>query len=69
MIYRVRGWERSIGDERGVRPRWFWPSHTGPNPTDRAEKGCQRHVITDADGIPLVVKTTPANVRDDQVSG
>ena len=54
------------GHRFGVRPRWFWPSHTGPNPTDRAEKGCQRHVITDADGIPLVVKTTPANVRDDQ---
>jgi hypothetical protein len=25
-------------------------------------------VLTDAEGIPLVVKTTPANTRDDQVA-
>jgi hypothetical protein len=28
--------------------------------------GCKRHLIGDANGIPLVVCTTPANVRDDQ---
>jgi transposase len=49
-------------------PRSFWGAHTGPNPTDRAKAGCKRHVLTDADGIPLVVKTTPANTRDDQVA-
>jgi len=38
--------------------------HTGPNPTDRGKKGCKRHLITDAQGIPLVVHTTPANVHD-----
>jgi transposase len=37
----------------------------GPNPTDRAKNGCKRHVISDAGGIPLLVHTTPANVRDD----
>jgi transposase len=49
-------------------PRSFWGAHTGPNPTDRAKAGCKRHVLTDAAGIPLVVKTTPANTRDDQVA-
>jgi transposase len=26
--------------------------------------GCKRHVITDANGLPLVIKTTPANLHD-----
>lgn len=41
-------------------------SHTGPNPTDRGKKGCKRHLLTDPDGVPLVVQTTPANVPDQQ---
>jgi transposase len=32
---------------------------------DRAKRGCKRHVIVDAQGTPLVVHTTPGNVRDD----
>lgn len=44
--------------------RRFGGSHTGPNPTDRAKKGCKRHVITDARGVPLVVETGPANEPD-----
>jgi len=32
---------------------------------DRRKKGCKRHVLTDADGVPLVVLTGPANQRDD----
>ena len=40
-------------------------AHTGRNPTDRGKKGCKRHVLTDANGVPLVVKTGPANQRDD----
>jgi len=39
--------------------------HTGRNPTDRGKKGTKRHVVTDANGIPLAVKTGPANQRDD----
>jgi len=42
----------------------FWGVHTGPNPTDRAKRGCKRHLITDANGIPLVVQIGPANVHD-----
>lgn len=33
---------------------------------DRAKRGCKRHVLTDADGVPLVVQTTAANVNDEQ---
>ena len=46
----------------------FWGVHTGPNPTDRAKNGCKRHLITDAQGIPLTLITTPANVSDGQVA-
>jgi len=49
-------------------PRRFWGAHTGPNPTDRAKAGCKRHILTEAQGLPLVVKTTPANRPDDQVA-
>lgn len=42
----------------------FWGVHTGPNPTDRAKRGCKRHLVTDANGIPLVVQVSPANVHD-----
>lgn len=41
-------------------------AHSSPNVTDRAKKGCKRHVLTDATGVPLVVQTTPANVQDHQ---
>ena len=47
-----------------ISPRSFWGDHTGPNPTDRGKKGCKRHVIVEAKGLPLVVHTTPANVHD-----
>jgi transposase len=39
--------------------------HTGPSPVDRRKNGCKRHVITDAGGLPLLLTTTPANVRDE----
>ncbi len=42
----------------------FGGAHTGPNPTDRAKNGCKRHLITDANGIPLTIMTTAANVPD-----
>jgi transposase len=59
---------RTGRDRQRQCPRGFWGAHTGPNPTDRAKAGCKRHVLTDAAGIPLVVKATPANTRDDQVA-
>lgn len=32
---------------------------------DRRKNGCKRHVLSDAQGVPLVVQTGPANQRDD----
>src|SRR5438128_11558772 len=63
-----RGWlhlERAGVDSSSLRAL-RGGNHTGPNPTDRAKKGCKRHLITDANGIPLVVQTGPANRRDEQ---
>ena len=37
---------------------------TGPNPTDRSKFGSKHHVMTDANGIPLAVVLTAANVPD-----
>src|SRR5271169_6231620 len=37
---------------------------TGPNPTDRSKSGTKHHVVTDAQGIPLNVIVTAANVPD-----
>jgi transposase len=51
-------------DRQPVGPRGFWGDHTGPNPTDRGKKGCKRHVMVDAQGLPLAVEITPANVHD-----
>jgi transposase len=52
------------GDRQRFGASRFWGDHTGPNPTDRRKKGCKRHVITDARGVPLVVQTGPANEPD-----
>ena len=37
---------------------------TGPNPTDRGKFGTKHHVLTDAQGIPLVVTVTGTNTAD-----
>jgi transposase len=55
----------AVVDSASVRALAGGP-HTGPNPTDRGKRGCKRHVITDAQGLPLVIQTGPANERDDR---
>ena len=40
---------------------------TGPNPTDRGRPGSKRHLLTDANGIPLALILTPANRHDSQL--
>ncbi len=35
-----------------------------PSPTDRGKAGSKRHVLTDANGIPLAVGLTGANQHD-----
>ena len=57
--------ERAVVDSTSVRAL-RGGEHTGPNPTDRAKKGCKRHLISDGVGIPLVVQIGPANRRDEQ---
>ncbi|MFF1544307.1 transposase [Streptomyces sp. NPDC058291] len=37
---------------------------TGPNPVDRGKKGSKLHVLSDAQGIPLAVAVSGANMRD-----
>lgn len=37
---------------------------TGPNPVDRGRPGSKHHIVTDLNGIPLVVMLTAANVHD-----
>ncbi|GAA2983945.1 hypothetical protein Sfulv_19920 [Streptomyces fulvorobeus] len=41
-------------------------SLTGPNPVDRGAKGSKLHVLSDAQGIPLVVGVSGANPHDSQ---
>jgi transposase len=55
--------DRAVIDSASVRAL-KGGAHTGPNPTDRGKNGCKRHIVTDADGIPLVVRTGPANQPD-----
>ena len=57
--------ERTVVDSASLRAL-HGGDHTGPNPTDRAKKGCKRHLITDGQGIPVVVQIGPANRRDEQ---
>ena len=40
---------------------------TGPNPTDRGKPGSKRHVVIDANGIPLAVTLSAANVHDSRM--
>src|SRR5581483_633401 len=47
-----------------VAPRDARGKKTGPNPTDRRKAGSKHHVLTDADGIPLVATLTAANRPD-----
>ena len=39
----------------------------GPNPTDKGRAGSKRHLVVDAQGIPLAVLLTAANVHDSQL--
>ncbi len=37
---------------------------TGANPTDRGKKGTKRHLLTEAQGLPIGLTVTGANVHD-----
>ena len=56
-------WTRAIVDSSLLRAM-CGGQKTGPNPTDRRKPGSKHHVLTDAQGVPLVVILTGANVHD-----
>lgn len=39
----------------------------GPHPTDEGRPGCKRQLVVDAQGIPLAVRLTKANVHDSRL--
>ncbi|WP_079251806.1 transposase [Streptomyces sp. MP131-18] len=54
-----------LGDRgRGERARDERGPLTGPNPVDRGKKGSKLHVLSDAQGTPLTVGVSGANVHD-----
>ncbi|MFF8597047.1 IS5 family transposase [Streptomyces sp. NPDC015220] len=69
---------RAALDELGAGARWTGPqrsstrppfapkggSLTGPNPVDRGKKGSKLHVLPDAQGIPLAVAVSGADMHD-----
>ncbi len=73
-----RLWEQALltyDEEVGIQ--WTWQAMdgmltkapiggelTGPNPTDRAESGGKRRLLSDGNGIPLAVVLAPANRHD-----
>ena len=56
-------WERALIDASFAKAP-EGGEKTGPNPTDRGKSGSKHHVLTDAQGIPLNVTVTAANVNE-----
>lgn len=57
-------WDSAITDAASVRAKGG--PLTGPNPVDRGKKGSKLHVLSEAQGIPLAVAVSGANVHDSQ---
>jgi hypothetical protein len=52
-----------------VHPRVCFAKRNGPNPVDRRGKsGSKLHVLSEAQGIPLVVGTSGADTNDSLAS-
>ncbi|WP_369387237.1 IS5 family transposase [Streptomyces sp. CG1] len=58
-------WTSAITDAASVRAK-KGGALTGPNPVDRGKKGSKLHVLSEAQGIPLAVAVSGANVHDSQ---
>ncbi|WP_371541222.1 IS5 family transposase [Streptomyces sp. NBC_00554] len=56
-------WTSAIVDAASVRAKGGG-SLTRPNPVDRGRKGSKPHVLSDAQGIPLAVVVSGANMHD-----
>ncbi len=68
LLARLRGadkidWTRALIDSGSVRAA-CGGGDTGPRPVDRGKPGSKHHVITDANGIPLVCSVTAADRND-----
>jgi hypothetical protein len=58
-------WSSVIVDAASVRAK-KGGSLTGPNPVDRGKKGSKLHVLSEGQGLPLVVAVSGANLHDSQ---
>jgi transposase len=58
-------WSRAVVDSCSIRAV-YGGDQSGPNPTDRANRGSKRHLICDGRGVPLAVRLTGANRNDSQ---
>jgi transposase len=56
-------WSRATADAAFARALGGG-ADTGPNPTDRGKLGSKHHVLTDAQGVPLAIHATAANVNE-----
>lgn len=62
---RGRGHRLVVGHPgRGGRAGQKGGSLTGPNPVDRGKTGSKLHVLSDANGLPLLVGVSAANTHD-----
>ena len=55
-------WSAAILDAAAVRAKGG--SLTGPNPVDRGRTGSKLHVLSDANGLPLLVGVSAAHIHD-----
>jgi transposase len=56
-------WSRAAVDSAFARA-YGGAADSGPSPVDRGHPGVKHHVLVDANGVPLAVDTTPANVPE-----
>jgi transposase len=57
---------RVVLDTAHVRAKKKGGGHTGPSPVDRGKPGSKMHVLSDANGLPLVVGVWAGNVHDSE---
>ncbi|MFE1465547.1 IS5 family transposase [Streptomyces nigra] len=57
------GWSAALVDSASVRAK-KGGELVGPNPVDRGKPGSKLHVLTDAEGLPLVTAVSAANTHD-----
>lgn len=51
-----------------VHPRVCFAKRNGPNPVGRGKSGSKLHVLSEAQGVPLVVGTSGADTNDSLAS-